>query len=718
MTDSLDTAARRPHILSVDDDPDVQRVIHLFLSKNGYDVSLASSAADALSKLRDVHPDLILLDVMMPEMSGYEFCESLQKNEQTAQIPVVFVTALGEDRDRARAFALGAADYLIKPIMKDDILEKVSSQLKRKARWTQASTGSTSLEERAKRQFDFNAFKSFLCSHLSLDDDASESIACISHDMLYEACGSLNISSNSVAQIVAEFVGVPCLGQINPGDLMLGILPIRFCLANHVVALGNAAGDLAFAMSDPFDRELLDVLARYCSRGERNRIIVTQPAILESLCSPSELTFNEQGLAENLDLTESTSGGEDGAAVSLVLDLEEESDAALEHSASKASVVKLASQLLARALQAGASDLHVEPRANSVGVRYRVDGVLAEVTPVPKRLGPALISRLKIMAQLDISKRRIPQDGRIRISYMGREMDLRVSTLPTRFGESVVVRFMVASVLSLHFEALGFEGDSLRIMNEGIRKPGGMLLVTGPTGSGKTTTLYSALQALNQPEKNLVTVEDPIENEIHRVRQVQIHPEAGLTFPVALRAILRQDPDIIMVGEIRDLETADIAIKSALTGHLILSTLHTNDVPSTIVRLINMGIPSFLVASTLEMVVSQRLLRRLCPSCKQPTEVPRELLESAQLRLDGPHEFYEENGCDECRHTGYKGRFAAIEILAVDDQMRHLITSSPSSDALRSYATTQCGMRTLQQDALLKAARGLTTVGEVQRTVG
>jgi type IV pilus assembly protein PilB len=388
----------------------------------------------------------------------------------------------------------------------------------------------------------------------------------------------------------------------------------------------------------------------------------------------------------------------------------------LKQAVEEAPVIKLVNLMLAEAIRRGASDIHAEPFDKTFRVRFRIDGVLYEVMSPPMHLKNAIISRLKIMAELDISERRLPQDGRLKVKFKGHEVDFRVSTLPTLFGEKVVMRLLDKSHLMLDMTKLGFEPQALAAFEEAIHAPYGMLLVTGPTGSGKTTTLYSALDRLNQLETNVMTAEDPVEFNLLGIIQVQIREAIGLTFAAALRAFLRQDPDVIMVGEIRDYETAEIAVKAALTGHLVLSTLHTNDAPSAVTRLLNMGIEPFLVASSVLIILAQRLLRRVCPQCKVPVEVPSENLvaiglpeaEAAALTC------YTGSGCEACSGTGYKGRMAIYEVLPLSPELRGLVLNGASALELKQAAVQQ-GMRTLRMSALTKLQEGITTVQEVVR---
>jgi type IV pilus assembly protein PilB len=389
-------------------------------------------------------------------------------------------------------------------------------------------------------------------------------------------------------------------------------------------------------------------------------------------------------------------------------------DVTLLGEAEQAPVVKLVNSLITDAVRKGASDIHIEPYEKALRVRFRIDGTLYEMMAPPFRMKAAIISRLKIMAELDIAERRVPQDGRIKLRLLGRTIDLRVSSLPTIYGEKVVMRILDKGNLNIDLNKLGFQEQALKDFHYAIAQPYGMVLVTGPTGSGKTTTLYSALSRINVPETNIMTAEDPVEYNLDGVNQVLIHEDVGLTFSAALKAFLRQDPNIIMVGEIRDLDTASIAIKAALTGHLVLSTLHTNDAPSTINRIIDMGIEPFLVASSINLICAQRLLRKVCASCKTEIklhpEVVRELgLSEADVQKGG---FFEGKGCVDCNNTGYKGRCGVYEVFLLSPRIRDQVLDRSSTAEIKKSAVAD-GMLTLRSDALIKLKKGITTAEEV-----
>jgi len=378
----------------------------------------------------------------------------------------------------------------------------------------------------------------------------------------------------------------------------------------------------------------------------------------------------------------------------------------------EAPIVKLVNMLITRAVESRTSDIHIEPFENNVKVRFRIDGALTDIESLPKRIQAAVISRIKIMSRLNIAERRLPQDGRIKLRVSGRDIDLRVSSIPTSYGESIVMRILDRGTALVILEYLGFPEDILKKYKKLITTPYGMLLVTGPTGSGKTTTLYASLNNINSPDKKIITIEDPIEYQIDGINQIHVKPQIGLTFANGLRHIVRQDPDVIMVGEIRDLETADIAIHSALTGHLVFSTLHTNDAPGAVTRLLDMGIEGFLVSSSLIGVLAQRLVRVICPKCKEPFKPEQKFLDKIEIGEDVTT--YHGAGCDECRSTGYMGRTGIFELMTVDGEIRQLILDKVSSDVIRQRAVSK-GMQVLRDCGWQKVKEGVTTIEEVLR---
>jgi len=463
---------------------------------------------------------------------------------------------------------------------------------------------------------------------------------------------------------------------------------------------------LNVAMADPGNLFIIDDI-RFLTR-KNIQVHVASEAIIKRVLG------RYQTGDENID--EVLTRLRDDTEVDLVDSSQEMDISFLEDAAEQAPVVKLVNHILLDAIRKQASDIHVEPYERSLRVRYRLDGVLYEMMRPPLQLKNAMVSRLKIMSRLDIAERRLPQDGRIKLKARGREMEFRVSVMPTLFGEKVVLRLLDKSGLQLDMTKLGFEESQFRAFREAIDQPYGMILVTGPTGSGKTTTLYSALSELNRLTHNILTAEDPVEYSLSGINQVHIHDAIGLNFAAALRSFLRQDPDIIMVGEIRDFETAEVAIKAALTGHLVLSTVHTNDAASTIVRLLNMGVESFLVSSAVNLVLAQRLVRRICPECRTVEEVPR----AALLDLGVPEQevdsfaCYQGKGCAECSGTGYRGRIALYEVMVMHEKLREMVLIGASAPEIKREAM-ELGMLTLRQSGIRKLQEGITSLSEVLR---
>lgn len=516
------------------------------------------------------------------------------------------------------------------------------------------------------------------------------------------------IKEEDLHKFLHQRYGVPSINVVNLeiDPKLAELIGADFMRKHLVIPVKRSGSTLYVAMADPFDFSVIDDL-KFHTGYHVEALVAPESDIRRAI---------DRFLNPTAALTDTLERIEDDTVE--VVEREESFDLSeLEKTAEEAPVVKLVNLILADAISKGASDIHLEPYEKYFRVRYRIDGVLYEVMRPPLRMKNAIISRIKIMSQLDIAERRLPQDGRFLIRMGDREIDFRVSVMPTSFGEKVVLRLLDKASLQLDMTRLGFEEDELAKFQKAIYKPYGMILVTGPTGSGKTTTLYSALSDLNKIAVNISTIEDPIEFSIPGVNQVQVHESIGLTFSHALRAFLRQDPDIIMVGEIRDLETAEIAVRAALTGHLVLSTLHTNDAPSTMTRLLDMGVEPFLVSSAVVMVVAQRLVRRICPDCKEPVEVPQEAL----LELGIPREEIENGfrcwrgkGCPRCSNIGYRGRIALFEVMPVDEEIKELVLRRAPATEIREVAIAN-GMRTLRESGIAKVKKGITTVEEVLR---
>ncbi len=525
------------------------------------------------------------------------------------------------------------------------------------------------------------------------------------------------VSDDDITAVLSRQYGVPSINlkfyEVDPSVIKL--VPQETAVRYQIVPLSRVGSTLTIAMTDPTNVFAMDDI-KFMTGFNVEPVVASETAISDAISK----FYGAAESVEELDKVMKDLTGEDGDALELAGEEMEMDLASLEKAAEEAPIIKLCNLILTDAVKRGASDIHVEPYEKEYRVRFRIDGVLQNVMAPPMKLKDAITSRIKIMSKLDISEKRLPQDGRIMIKYLkdGRkkELDFRVSTVPTLFGEKIVLRLLDKENLRLDMTKLGFESESLQKFERQILKPYGMVLVTGPTGSGKTNTLYSSVARLNTADTNIMTAEDPVEFQLPGINQVQMKEQIGLNFASALRAFLRQDPNIILVGEIRDFETAEIAVKAALTGHLVLSTLHTNDAPSTISRLMNMGIEPFLVATSVNLICAQRLVRRICVQCKEPLQIKPEALTEAGYTTEEAAKttVYHGKGCATCNNTGYKGRVGLYEVMEISDELRELILVGASALELKKKAL-ELGMVTLRRSGLIKVAAGLTTMEEVLR---
>jgi type IV pilus assembly protein PilB len=543
------------------------------------------------------------------------------------------------------------------------------------------------------------------------------------------------VKETEITALLSKQFGVPSItiSQFEIDAAIIKLIPSETAQKYQIIPLSRSGATLTIAMTDPTnvfamddikfmtgynvepvvasETEVDEALQRYYGKAPAAAAAAAEPDLSSS--GPSALEVASQAL-ESMPLLE------DAGDVEVLNEFEEISAEALAKQGEEAPVIKLVNVILMSAIQKGASDIHIEPYEKELRVRYRIDGILYNIMAPPMKFRDAITSRVKIMAKLDIAEKRLPQDGRIKIRFQdngrNRDIDFRVSCLPTLFGEKIVMRLLDKNKLMLDMTKLGFETASLSKFETAISKPWGMVLVTGPTGSGKTNTLYSSIAKINTAETNIMTAEDPVEFNLAGINQVQVRESIGLNFAAALRSFLRQDPNTILVGEIRDFETAEIAVKAALTGHLVLSTLHTNDAPSTVNRLMNMGIEPFLVASSLNLVCAQRLVRRVCSNCAEPHPMPSEALVQAGYSAEDGKTVVPNKGrgCERCNNTGYKGRVGLYEVMEITDELRELILVGASSLELRRKAVEE-GMITLRGSGLLKVKQGVTTIEEVVR---
>ncbi len=513
------------------------------------------------------------------------------------------------------------------------------------------------------------------------------------------------VKEDDILRAVAAQLDLPYQMEIDPEKIPIELIkdiPINYAKQQCFVPLVATSDTLEIAIADPLDIETLDDI-RMVSKREINPTIAPSSSIINAINN-----VYDRSLTETQDVIDDMKETEEFDEFDEVQDLLDTSD--------EAPIIRLVNMLFSRAVKERASDIHIEPFERELAVRYRVDGILYDIVKPPKQAQNSIISRIKIMADLNIAEKRLPQDGRIRIKMAGKDIDIRVSTVPTSHGERVVMRLLDRKSIMLDLEDLGFDKNTYKKMERLIANPHGIILVTGPTGSGKTTTLYASLSKINSPDINILTVEDPVEYQLHGIGQMQVNQKIELSFASGLRAFLRQDPDVIMVGEIRDLDTAQIAVQASLTGHLVLSTVHTNDSAGAVGRLMDMGIEPFLAASSLIGILAQRLIRTLCPECRQPYQpTPQELALIGVKPEDALNAtVFRENGCPKCMNTGYTGRAGIYELMMVDDEIKQLILKKVDAGTIKKAAVAK-GMTTLQFDGAQKVLKGQTTIAEVSR---
>ncbi len=516
------------------------------------------------------------------------------------------------------------------------------------------------------------------------------------------------LGEDEAIEAVSSQLGLPVRTEIDPEAIageLLDRVPITFAKEHGLIALEADDGRVRVAVCDPFETEPLDDLALLFDGADVELELASRRVVVAAINQAYDRGQSAADLAEDAfdDIT------------TLADEISHEPEDLLD-AADDAPIIRLVNSLLQQAVKERASDIHMEPFESEIRVRFRIDDVLYEpIATLPKALQASVGSRLKIMAGLNIAEKRLPQDGRIRLKIAGRDYDVRVSTVPVTHGERIVLRLLPRSTDMFDLETLGFNEVQLGAMERLIHRPNGIVLVTGPTGSGKTTTLYAALSRINSVDKNIITIEEPVEIQLKGVGQIEVNPRIGLTFAGGLRSILRQDPNVILVGEIRDLETAEIAIQASLTGHLVFSTLHTNDAPSAITRLADMGVEPFLVASSLAAVLAQRLVRVLCPDCREPWQPTAEQLGEIGIRsANGPVTVYRPQGCARCNHTGYRGRVGIMELMMIDDEIRAMVTQTTDAKSIKRRAVEK-GMRSLRADGAAKVLEGVTSIAEVLR---
>ncbi len=686
-------------ILLIDDEEDIRIMVKDALEGQGYSVVTAESAEDALVKLNSDQINLVLSDIELPGMSGLELLAQLKMTNPN--LPVVIMTGKGYSMDQA--LLDGADEYISKPFEIRELFKVIEKTYLR----TMANSMKYSGEMNEK------TFNNMLVSMGVVEEDQvrkamtkrQEHEKYLAHTLVrLSYCSEKTIMPLLADHLAVEYLS---LKDTEIDQNAVAQVPAKFAHHYKIMPVKLDGSNIAVATMDPLDVHVLDDM-RLLLGFQIKAYLASEEQIMASLKQYYGLGADtvEQMMDEDVDTME-------------LPDIEETAIDS-EDLAADASIIKFVNQIFLEAYKDRATDIHIEPFENELRIRNRIDGILYE-TNVPasiKRFQSAIVSRIKIMANLNIAERRLPQDGRIKLKMKETEMDLRVSTLPTPYGETTNIRLLTANNQLLSLNQLGYGNKELEMLDHIIKKPHGIILVTGPTGSGKSTTLYACLKTINSAKMKVITIEDPIEYRMQGVSQIQVLPKIDLTFARALRSMLRHDPDVMMIGEIRDYETAEAAIRAALTGHLVFSTIHTNDAASSITRLIDMGVEPYLVSSSVECVIAQRLVRVICPSCKHPIEFKQVY----EKEFRGLPEFdranaqlYAGEGCEDCKFTGYRGRTVVYEVMIMTDKLREMVVQHVPANVIKEEVIKTQGMLTLRLTGLQKALKGITTVDEVLR---
>ncbi|MBC8432565.1 MAG: Flp pilus assembly complex ATPase component TadA [Desulfobacterales bacterium] len=668
----MDSKAK-PLILSIDDEPDTLRLINRFLTRSGYDVITADSGLKGLEAISKVKPSLILLDIMMPEMNGYEFCSRLQKRSDTAYIPVIFVTALGDEQDKARAFAVGGVDYLVKPIEKDALIRKVRKHIKTDARWKALKRDAVIWHEGI-QPADFIQFKEFLFAKLKLNPDKKYELFNIAPSKIYSISSKIGINNRKMAQYIAKFLKLPYISTINPEDVQLGVLPIPFCKSNHVVAVSDASSKSAFVLGNPFDGDHLENLKKFMGVDKTSKLIISEPENIDML-----FRYGDSKPTDEIFKVEDEAKLEKRVIDTAIKPPESE--------IKKQPIVYIANTILAKAVSEKASDIHILPKEKKTVIRYRIDGDLKEIYALKKQTGDKIISRFKVFGGLDITEKRKPQDGVFAAIIDERTFTLRISTTLTPNGESIIIRLLEPYAKPRELQELGMADKQVNALLKMANRSGGLILIVGPTGSGKTTTIYSLLHKIDCETRNLISVEDPVEYRIPFANQQQVNERVGVTFEALLKSSVRQDPDILFMGEVRDRYSAKMSLDFASTGHLTMTTLHTSNATTAIFRLERLEIDRGAMADTLLAIVAQRLLKKLCPLCKKTEPISKEETRMLSPFTNAiPSRVAHPVGCMKCNNTGYYGREGIYEVLQFDAEISEMVRSNMPISEIRSFA--------------------------------
>ncbi len=642
-------------ILAVDDDEDILNIYRIYFKNKGYVIETALCGADGLQKVKTFNPDLIVLDVMMPQMNGYDFCSHLNKEHRGSPIPVIFATAIGDEKDKARAFALGAVDYLVKPFDHDELLAKIEKHLGTKQRWKYIEH-TVGIPIQPDAGASIRDFVSFFADKIKRPSLLNEKIDESNPYVLWDLAEKTGFSQIQLVRYISEFSNLPSIPFIDPESIVLGVLPVSFSKKNKVVVVKNVAGENEFVVSNPFSQELLALLRTIADY----KLVVTE---IENIDQITGDTTKE--LIRDADFVEAT----------IAKDPEQE------HSGSK-----LANLLVAKGIKQRASDIHIEPKEKEVSVRFRVDGDMQLSFIMNSKTGTTIIARFKVLAGMDISERRKPQDGAFQLLYNGKKYKFRVATTSTPFGESAIIRILEPDTKPKSLDLLGLSGDQEKMLKEFALQSNGLILLVGQTGSGKTTTIYSLINQIDCKTRSLTSIEDPVEYTIPDANQQQVNEKAGITFEKLLKSIMRQDPDILFLGEVRDPYSAAMAMEAASTGHLTITSLHTTNATTAILRLEMLGISRKQMADALLGITAQKLIKTLCPQCKKVEAITREEHEKlAAVTHEVPSLVAHPAGCPHCNNTGYLGREGVYEVIRCDHQVSQMIRAGEPISRIREF---------------------------------
>jgi len=657
---------KTPLILAIDDDQDVLRLIDHYMTSCGYDVIAVETGAEGLEIADETKPDLVLLDVVMPEMDGYEVCAALQQNDRTSNIPIIFVTIREDEQDQTRALAMGAVDYLVKPIKKDVLSEKVNLHLETSMRCKQLDNNFPTQHQTGSVR-DFTGFLDYFAEQHGLSENAKQKYSEVTSTEIYSVTADSGISGRVVARYIANFLNLTYVAQVEPEDIRIGVLSPPFCKSNHVVPVSESYGENAFVLSNPFEWKLLDMLDELLDSDDKPTLLVSEPDSIEMLvaCTTSESKQTTVKMGGNLSRF---------AKIGL----------------EKGAIVSVAESILNKAVFERSSDIHIEPKQSKCVVRFRIDGELKEFYSMESDTGVQLISRLKLMGGLDVAESRRPQDGACAMVINKRNFNLRMSTTSTPNGESLAIRLLEPYSKPKGLMQLGMTEDQVNTVKGLAACPGGCIVVVGPTGCGKTTTIFNLLHMVDYELRSVLSVEDPVEYQIPFANQQQVNEKAGVTFEALLKTAVRQDPDVLFIGEIRDQHSAKIAMDFASTGHLTVTSLHTSNATTAIARLERVGITLGAMSESIIGVIAQRLVKRLCEHCREIVPISEDEVRILSAFTDQiPTQVAHPVGCPSCNNTGYYGCEGVYEILEFDGAISEMIRSGRAISEIRYFSRSR-----------------------------